>query len=706
MSFRSAKKKLRVTTYSKVVLLLSVVSAGFILLFSALYYQNINHKKAFFSTSSEALEREINALMSLNNESYTNLINEITYWDELVDFIKNKDVRWFDNSLAYLVDTYKVDYLDAYSMDEEFVTKVSTTKISSKEFIPKDVFTKLKRDKLIKFYVKIDEGILIVHGATVHASEDPFKNKTQPQGYLFMAKLLDDKYFVNLENVSSSQISYITGRETLKKNEIHYVFDVKNIHNKNIASLLFKRQSKLDFTATEKILRTILFGFIGAILIFLYFANKWAKKPIKLIKEVLEKGNVHAINALKNTRGEFRYIGKLFEQNHHQKTELERTKLKAEESDKLKSAFLMNLSHEIRTPMNAILGFSDLTLKQDISEQERHRYLKIIQQSGKHLVDIIDHLVEMSKIDSAVIAPKYSSIDLHKIFYATFESIKATMDKSRDIDFKFMPPKTLLTKHVITDVIKINQIATNLLVNAVRYTNEGFVIFGYEINKDTQMIDFFIKDSGIGIPDNLHDKIFTRFNKIDFNSSDPNSSGLGLGLAISKAYAEMLGGKITLKSEVGVGSTFAVSVPLKIDEHTPNYIPKNEHIPLDLGNEEIILIAEDNNLNYLLISKLLKQFNFQIIRAKNGQEAVDICKENDEIDLILMDIKMPYLDGHSAFSKIREFNIKIPIIAHTAYSFPEEIEKIKETGFDGFISKPIDKNKLFNIVKKYMVKVS
>lgn len=702
MSFTTARKNLRVTTYSKVVFVLLVVSFGFILLFAALFYFNQKQEKEFYQTSSLGLEREINGLIDLNSDSYISLINEITYWDDLVDFVHTKDIEWFDNSVVYLIDSYKVDYIDVYTIQEEFVSKASTTKINSKNFIPKEVFPKLKNEKLIKFYAKIPEGIVAVYGATIHSSIDPFKNKTAPQGYFFIAKLLDKKYFLNIQNVSSAKAEFYDPQKKIEAKTIYYIKDLKDINGNKITSLFFQRDAKVDFSNTRKILYIMLIAFCLSILIFFYYAKKWAQRPIRLIKEVLEKGNVSAIDSLKRIRGEFRYIGKLFEQNFNQKIQLEKTKKKAEESDKLKSAFLMNLSHEIRTPMNAIMGFSDLLLKKDLKEDEKEEYLKIIQKSGKNLIDIIDDLVEMSKIDSDLIEPKYSSIDLKNMIQATFESIKVTVPSYKNIDFKLITPKGTTTHNVVTDVVKLNQVITNLLTNAIKFTEEGFIVLDYEFDLKKNQIHFTVKDSGKGIPDDLQETIFSRFNKVDF-ISDQDNKGLGLGLAISKAYIEMLGGTITLKSEVGVGSTFSFSIPLLFDSETVlEAEPIYENI--SLGDEEIILVAEDDNINYLLIEKLLKLLNFKVVRAKNGQEAVEICKQNKEVDLILMDIKMPSVDGHEAFTKIREFNKDIPIVAQTSYSFPEEIEKINKTGFNDFISKPIDKDKLYIIIRKYIQK--
>jgi signal transduction histidine kinase/CheY-like chemotaxis protein len=705
MSFVAAKKNLQVTTYSKVVFLLIIVSVGFLLLMSALYYYNQKQQQQFYITSSQDLEREVNGLMDLNSDSYISLINEITYWDDLVNFVEEKNIEWFDNSVVYLIDSYKVDYIDVYTMNEEFVSKASTLKIRAQDFIPKSVFPKLKKEKLIKFYTKIPEGIVVVYGATIHSSTDPFKNKTAPKGYFFIAKLLDDKYFLNIKKASSSTIKYYDNNEQIESDTIFYIKELEDIDGKKIASLLFQRKAKVDFSNTRKIVYITLVGFLLSIAIFFYYANRWAKKPMLLIKKVLEKGDVGAINELKNKRGEFRYIGKLFEQNHYQKIRLQETKLKAEESDKLKSAFLMNLSHEIRTPMNAIMGFSDLLSKKDLTTSEKEKYLEIIKKSGSNLIAIIDDLVEMSKIDSDLVTPKYSSFDLKSMLQATFDSVKITMNKDKNVDLKFINPVPLVSRNIISDVVKLNQVITNLLSNAVKFTDEGFVILDYEVNEEKQTIDFSVKDSGIGIPDELQEKIFARFNKISINES-VNNDGLGLGLAISKAYVEMLGGTMSLKSEIGVGSTFRFSIPLKEDTSTQK-IDKQidvKEIPMNTGNREVILVAEDDNINFLLIEKLLTMLNFTIIRAKNGEEAILFCEENKEIDLVLMDIKMPVLDGHQAFKKIRTFNKTVPIIAQTSYSFPEEIEKIKELGFNDFITKPIEKEKLFMLIEKYLKK--
>lgn len=702
MSFNSKRKFLKGTTYSKVVFLLGIVSIGFAILFSALLYYIIQHEKQVSKSATEQFDREIGALMELNSEVYVSLMTEMSYWDELVNFIEKKDIRWFNTSIAYLIDTHRVDYIDAYNLDDEFITKVSSTSIHSYNFIPKEVFPKLYKDKFIKFYVKLPEGIVQVYGSTVHPSEDPFKNKTKPRGYLFMAKLLDSKYFSNLEKISGSHIQFYDPNKVTDAKMAFVKEDIKDINGKNIRSLLFERQLNFDFSTIRAILFTIAVAFVISLFIFLYYAKKWAKQPIELITEVLENGDVNAINSLKKIKGEFRYIGKLFEENSRQKVQLQQAKAKAEESDKLKSAFLMNLSHEIRTPMNAIMGFSDLLLNPDNTMADREEYVKIIQTSSKNLIAIIDDLVEMSKLDSNLISPKYSSIDLVPFLHDLHESISIT-NHNKDVDFKLVIPKKLPKSNVVTDVVKLNQIITNLLNNALKFTKSGYVILEYQLDEIGQMMSFYVKDSGIGIPTEFQEKIFKRFNKINFSAISANE-GLGLGLAISKAYVEMLGGTISVQSQEGIGSTFSFSIPLKYGTKETITEIVAEPMQFNLGKEEIILVAEDDSINYMLIEKLLKLFNCKILRAHNGNEAVQMCRENSEIDLVFMDIKMPDLNGYEAFTKIREFNTTLPIIAQTSYSFQEEIDKIKQMGFNDYVLKPLDKEILFSLIKKYLDK--
>ncbi len=702
MSFATAKKNLKVSTYSKVVFLLTVSGISFFALFAILFYYNYQQQKQISNNVSEQFSREVDALLELNTESYTSLLGEMTFWDELVDFIETEDITWFNSSVAYLVDTNKVDYIDAYNLEQKFVTKVSTLNVVSQDFIPKDIFPILYKNKNIKFNLKIPEGYVQVFGATIHPSEDPFKNKTKPRGYIFLIKLIDSKYFSNLEKISNSQISFYDANKVKDSKFIYTLHDIQDVNGKKMTSLVFKRPMNVNFSTTRNILCIIVLGTLIGFIVFFYYARKWAKSPIKLITNVL-KGDTNSIQSLKKIRGEFRYIGKLFEENHNQKLQLQKSKSKIEESDNLKSAFLMNLSHEIRTPMNAIIGFSDLLANEEITEKDKNEYINIIKSSGRNLIDIIDDLVEMSRLDTNLVTPNLSNINLENMIQATFDAVSITNIKP-DLDFKLIKPNNNLNKNITTDVTKLNQILVNMLDNALKFTDEGFVILDYDFDEVNKKINFEIKDSGIGIPDDFKTRIFKRFSKTNTHSISANE-GLGLGLAISKAYIDMLGGQISVQSQEGIGTTFKFWIPLKYEIlETDKKFESPKTIALILDESIKILVAEDDNVNFMLIKQMLKSDKIQVIRAVDGQQAIDICKENGNFDMIFMDIRMPNKNGHEAFESIREFNPKIPIVAQTSYSFPEEIDKIVKTGFNDYISKPLNKDAILGLVEKHVRK--
>ncbi|ESU20608.1 transmembrane sensor hybrid histidine kinase [Flavobacterium cauense R2A-7] len=697
---KSITKRYNDSTYSKVITLLSLVTFGLLLLVLSLYFYTRIQEKQIFKSSRELFSNEINSLLKLNAEPYTSVINDATYWDEFVDFTKTKDVTWFNTSVANIIDTYKVEYLCAYSIDGSFITKVSTLKIKTKDFIPDAALKRIREKKVDKFYLKIPEGIVEVYGATIHPSNDPYKNKTQPSGYFFIARLLDAEYFANIEEISSSKIKFYEGNEKARKT-VFTVIPLKDYEGKTISSLYFKRAYDIDFSITKRILLITALALLLSWIVYYYYANLWSRLPISFIKKILVNGDPSAIASLKNIRGEFRYIGKLFEENKVKTEQLAIAKSKAEESDKLKSAFLMNLSHEIRTPMNAILGFTDMLSNPTFSDAEKEEFITIIKQSGKNLIDIIDDLVEMSKIDSNIVKPNIYAVDLDELVQSTFNSCKGILHNEA-VDFKLITPEKPARKKILTDGTKLREVIANLINNAFKFTEEGSVTLEYAVNEVDNKIVFTVKDSGIGIPEEFQSSVFKRFSKINAKGISANE-GLGLGLAISKAYVAMLGGEIDFKSQLGIGTTFTFSILLHYDESDDVEVSEESKItvPIDMGSEKIILVAEDDNINFILIEKLLKMHGFKIIRAKDGAEAVQLCKENNEIDLVFMDIKMPNLNGYEAFQKIREFNTEIPIIAQTSYSFSEEIDRIKEIGFDDYLSKPLDKVKIAAILKKY-----
>ncbi len=376
--------------------------------------------------------------------------------------------------------------------------------------------------------------------------------------------------------------------------------------------------------------------------------------------------------------------------------ELIKAKEKAEQSDKLKTEFIHNMSHEIRTPMNGILGFSQILERYDLSDDERKQYIKIIQNSGKQLLRVIDDILEISRLETKQVETIEKEVNLNNLLLDLF-SIFDLKAKEKEISLYLRKSLTNEESIILTDASKLNKILSNLLENAIKFTNKGFVELGYNLKNDK--LEIYVKDTGIGIKPENQEIIFERFSQEEKQLSQ-KVGGLGLGLSIAKENTQLLGGEIKLESEKGKGTTFYIIIPYKPVYTTIDAISvKNKH-----NKYYNILIVEDEEVNYLYLEVLLNNHysNINIIHAINGKEAVNIFKNNKDIDLILMDIKMPVLSGLDATKIIRQVDKTIPIIAQTAYSTYEEIEKVLNVGCNSLISKPISEKDLNRVLNKYL----
>lgn len=399
----------------------------------------------------------------------------------------------------------------------------------------------------------------------------------------------------------------------------------------------------------------------------------------------------------------YRGIDKNITERKHAEQELIHAKEKAEESDRLKSAFLANMSHEIRTPMNGILGFASLLKEPELSGEQQQEYIRIIEKSGARMLNLINDIISISKIESGIHDIHLSETNINRQFQFINDSLKLEAEsKKLQLSYRCDLADNLAT--IKTDPEKFYGILTNLIKNAIKYTDKGKVEFGYKDRGDR--IEFWVKDTGIGIPSERQSVIFERFIQADI-ANKMARQGAGLGLSISKAYVEMLGGRIWIESEEGEGSTFYFTIARELEKQKDKDRMQRQEdgknqVPVSTGISNLkILIAEDDEVSLLLMTVALKKISRQILKAGNGQEAIDLCREHSDIDLIMMDIQMPEVNGYEATRAIRKFNPEVVILAQTAFAVHGDREKALAAGCTDHISKPIRQEQLMTLLSKY-----
>jgi PAS domain S-box-containing protein len=384
---------------------------------------------------------------------------------------------------------------------------------------------------------------------------------------------------------------------------------------------------------------------------------------------------------------------------HRKKTyeELVEAKEKAEQSDLLKTAFLNNLSHEIRTPMNAIVGFAEYLNEEGLSK-ERVRYVtRVINQSGQQLLSIINDIINMASIESGLVEAFSKETNINQLLKNVYEQTQPGA-AAKHIKYRYNSRLKDLEAIVLTDETKLQQILTNLVDNAIKFTDEGHVEFGCAIQEN--MLQFYVADTGPGIPADMQATIFERFRQGDIELS-VKKSGMGLGLSISKSFAELLGGKIWLESEPGSGSVFYFSIPYQPVKKETDIGSKALKTYPELKNKTI-LVAEDEENNYELIKVILSTYEMNVLHAWDGLQASRMAEDSPDIDLVLMDIKMPVMNGLEATRKIKSIKPKLPIIALTAYAMPGDEEKAMEAGCDAYLTKPLSMHSFLKIVQKQL----
>jgi len=463
-----------------------------------------------------------------------------------------------------------------------------------------------------------------------------------------------------------------------------------------------KVYAELKFRLNPPFFRTITFYLILLVFfslllffIFYYFIERFKRTRLALLVEERTRELHQKMIAQEQTQQEL----------YHTNIELGKAIVHAEESDRLKSAFLTNMSHEIRTPMNGILGFAGLLKEPGLTGNDQQKYIAIIEKSGARMLNIINDIIDISKVEAGQMEIMISDTCINEQIEYIYTFFKPQAE-SKGIELTYkntLPEKESIIK---TDHEKIYAILTNLVKNAVKFTNAGSIEVGYE--KKGWFIEFYVKDTGIGISREQKEIVFKRFRQAN-DTMTRNYEGAGLGLSISKAYVEMLGGKIWVESEEGKGSVFYFTIPCSpspAEKEAKTTVPLPDAVS---GAEGLIknikiLIAEDDEISESFLTNAMNRFSREIIKVRTGAEAIEACRNNPDIDLILMDVKMPVMDGYEATRQIRQFNNEVVIIAQTAYALMGDREKASKAGCNDYIPKPFKKEELMVLIEKYFKK--
>ncbi len=655
-----------------------------------------------------------NILMIISYLYIKKRIDKIKEKEQLLIDNEEKFRKYFQDNLAVmmLVDPLTKNIVDANAAAVKFYNYPKQELLQKSMFdinllSPEEIDKKMKeaiinKSNYLSFRHKTASGI--IKDVEVYASPFAFKNKKLMS--IIVHDITDKK---RIEKALQKSRKKYKNTTKLLETLFNAVPDVIGIHDLNYNIISYNKAGYKFFNKSpEEVIGKKCYELLGCSNVCKHCVTKlvYQTKTPAIIERFDEKSNTWI-----ELRGYpvFDEEGKLYQVIEHLRDiterkkfidELKSAKEKAEESERLKSAFLANMSHEIRTPMNAILGFAQLLMQEELSSNEMQKYIDIITNSGNHLLNIINDIIDISKIDAKQLNIYPTKFDLNTLLDELNIFFQSALRTNKKSNIKLNIFKDNKPFYINTDKTRLNQILINLIGNAIKFTEKGTVSLSYKIENNE--IIFSVKDTGIGMKQEELNFVFDRFRQGD-ESNKRRYGGTGLGLSISKEFVHLLGGNISVESEKGKGSTFYFTIPYnnKI-ENRPTQILKEPAPSNTTFNNKTILIVEDDLYSEQVLVELLKTKGANIITAHDGLEALQACKNNPEIDIVLMDIQLPKLDGLEASKRIKKFRPALAIIAQTANAMPEDKEKSLAAGCNDYIAKPIDTQKLINILQKYL----
>lgn len=551
--------------YSK--LLMMVTYSGVILFFLFITIIVLHHKQAkvIFEESQASFTDEVNSLIRLKARVMQQITIGYAYWDELANVLhKNRAEEWLNNNISPILQPYNFDYVALFDKNYRLLYKYNSDTLEIPNITTKEALIKLSKERTMDYFHKTEYGFLKVFSASIHPTNDIYLKETDPSGYLFFGKLWKEQNNPEFFKSTYSKFLEVLPEEknsiTKKHSKLYTYYKFKDWEDKEIGGIWFIKDNDISRLYNQI---SIYMFFIMLLSMFfmwvtLHFSiRKWVINPLILVEKILKSEDKDDIAKLQGSANEFSKIALLFKRYINQKEELELAKERAEKADMLKSQFIANVSHEIRTPMNGIIGFTELLKEPTLTEQQKAEYIEIIQNSGERMMTMINDLINISKLESGqeVVKPSYFSIKELIQNTISFFLLEA---KTKGISIECSSCSTKEDIIIHTDREKLYGILNNIIKNAIKYSNKGTISCGYE-QKDN-FVQFFVKDQGIGISQEAQSSIFNRFYQAD-SSLNRNYEGVGLGLSISKAYVELMGGEIWVESEVEKGTTFYFTLP-------------------------------------------------------------------------------------------------------------------------------------------------
>lgn len=549
-------KKILVLTLLTILIILSTIFVFALLI-------NKKQTEVFEKNEEEQLKRSVDLYISVKESILKNTLLDYTFWDEMVEFIQKKDMEWAALNLDPALSTFEFHAIWAFNIQNELVYSINDSGYPDLEKFPisPEIFRILHQDRYVRSFYFSDKVLVELMGSTVHPSNDP-ERKTEPSGYVFYAKVWNSDFIKEFANVTATGIKLLKEDQSINKNEHTIIRIIKPLYDykKNEVAYLDVSRNFDGYLVFNKFSKNFIILLIVSsiliILVLIFTSNRFINKPLLIIEETLKNNDPGKVSELNKYTREFSSIGEVIRNFIQQKKELEIAKEKAEESDRLKSAFLANMSHEIRSPLNGIIGFSELLIEIAESDEKTKRYSQYISSRSQDLLRIINDILDFSRIEAQqleVIPEKFRIYPLLKELEDNYNLAVHSAENNTRINF--IPGPDI---EIITDKFRLKQIFINLIDNALKYTENGTIEIGFKIADS--IVEFYVKDTGIGIPEDKVEIIFDRFRQIN-DAPSSRESGNGLGLAICKGLIELMNGKIWVTSEELKGSTFYFTIP-------------------------------------------------------------------------------------------------------------------------------------------------